>query len=97
MGMSKINKGTKYEGMRELGAWEKRRKDLERKREAALERQEEEKRDMDIFRDGDLVKNMLRGEAGVIVEAGYRSHVEVLTAGTTIKWLRKHIEVINEK
>ena len=81
----------------DTSAWEKRRKDLERKRADALERQEEEKRDMDIFRNGDLVKNTLHGETGVIVEAGYRSHVEVLADGSAVKWLRRHVEVINEE
>ena len=55
---------------------------------------EKEKRDLDIFRNGDLVKNTMYEETGVIIEAGYRSYVEVLTNGIPRKWHRGHIEMI---
>ena len=68
--------------------------DSKREAEKAQHKAKKEKRDLDILRNGDLVMNSLSEETGVIVEAGYRSHVEVLANGVPRKWLRGHIEVI---
>jgi hypothetical protein len=68
--------------------------DAQREAEKVQHKALKEKRDLDILRNGDLVKNSLSKETGVIVEAGYRSHVEVLTSGVPRKWFREHVEVI---
>jgi hypothetical protein len=71
--------------------------DSQREAEKAHREDEKEKRDLDIFRNGDLVKNTMHEETGVIIEAGYRSYVEVLTNGVPRKWRRVHVDVICER
>jgi len=61
--------------------------------EKSQRRDKEEKRSLEILRNGDLVMRD-DGQTGVIVEAGYRSWVEVHINGKNQKWSRDCIEVI---
>ena len=96
----KIQESDKFN--RERGAKEKRRK-------AATEAEAEEKRGLEILKNGDLVRNVQCRQhggrhstqpknhpPGIIIEAGYRSFVDVLVNGKVHRWNRENIEVICE-
>jgi len=69
----------------------------EKERYATSQREaEEEKKGNDIFKTGDLVKNIGNNKVGLIIEAGYRDWIQVHTEGETRKWPRNLVEVINE-
>ena len=82
--------GPNWEKIQESDKFSRERETEERHRKAEAE----EKRAHDILRNGDLVMRRDDGKIGVIVEAGYRSWVEVHINGKNHKWSRDCIEVI---
>jgi hypothetical protein len=82
--------GPNWKKIQESDKFNREREAEERRREAAAE----EKRGYDILKNGDLAMNRDNGKIGVIVEAGYRSWVEVHVNEKTHKWPRGCIWVI---
>jgi len=70
--------------------------DLQHEAEKAQRKVKEEKRGLEILANGDLVKHRDSNEIAVIVEAGYRSFVDVLTGEGVCRWNRDRIEIIDK-
>jgi len=82
--------GPNWKKIQESDKFNSERRAPEIRREAEAE----EKRGLEILKNGDLAMNRDNGKIGVIVEAGYRSWVEVHTNEKNHKWPRDCIEII---
>jgi len=80
------------EKIQESDKFNSERKAEEKRREAEAE----EKRGLEILKNGDLVKHRDTDEIGVVVEAERRSFIDVPLDGKVCRCDRADAEVINE-